>query len=215
MKRAASKKRKVLWAQIAYCKIYCYMQLPLRVLTVLLFCLAAHTCRAQNDGMQLTAGYYGHVLIQPGIRLGVQLPLQQWAGQQNDGALAESLVLHPQVGMFTRPGVNTSGTISCEAGYQRQRSNRKANSTYAVGMGYQARSEVLGVTVSVGSGEVTDKDREWRHYFMPTISYRYGHTLNQKLGYYAKATTGLLVGNEESSMLLFTEFGITIHLFKQ
>ncbi len=180
--------------------INCYALLPLHL-------------HAQKQAMPLTVGYYGQVLVHPGVQLGTELTLKQWQAEREGNTIHKHLLLLPQLGFYNRPSVHSSGVLSAEVGYKRQPASRKSYHMVAAGLGYQARSEVLGLTVSLGNGEVTAKNRQWRHYLMPTLSYTYGRQVSPAWGWFTRATAGILLfGPTESSATLFTTFGVKINL---
>ena len=172
--------------------------------------------QAQSDQKAVSLGYYGHGAIRPGLKLSLQIPLKAWATwvERKDSTFQKHnhWFIQPQLGAFGRRNFYTSYVANVELGLSRQREGRKWFCAYSVGLGYQARMEITGFTVNF-SGDITDKERERRGYFMPTINYRFGRQLGDCLSLYSTLTYGttLSTTRENAGIALF-ELGCTLKL---
>ena len=79
-------------------------------------------------------------------------------------------------------------------------------------MNYLNQSEVMATTVNL-QGEIVNKKREMRHYFVPTMGYAFGHNFDNGLGWFAKLSAGMKLSPEQVNMgMIFTEVGVRIKL---
>ena len=160
--------------------------------------------RAQDA---LTAGYFSNVGIQPGAQLGLVFDLKE-VSERN-----RVLFLSPQIASFTRPGVNTNYLLRVEGGIRQNSQSGKSFSALSGSLGYLLRSELLSLSVNLGSGDIEDKTRESSHHFVPTIHYTYGRYLNEKWSWLSKAGLGYrFETDDQGSAMVFIEAGIYLKL---
>lgn len=149
--------------------------------------------------------------------VGSTFDLKQWEkSTSSEGPVKTyTLFVKPSVGLFTNPGNRTSYTAGTDVGIRRVKSNRKTYSSLMFGIDYLVESELLDLTVDLGSGDITNKNRETRHYILPAISYEFGKAINDRLGWYNKYTLGhKLNGQDQNAMVMFVEVGVNFWLKK-
>ena len=188
--------------------------------TVAISTLVLTGVSGQEKGVPITIAYWGHYTIQPGFRLGTELTYKQWEViKERKGApisIWKSFYLRPQIGFYTRPTVHNNFLVNAEIGYKKQKRLKKNYSSFSLGIGFLRRYQILSHTVDLGSGETTDKDREAYNYFMPTVNYELGRTINTKFGWFTKFTIGTMISaEEESSTVFFQELGLKYYLNKK
>ncbi len=85
-----------------------------------------------------------------------------------------------------------------------------------MGLGYLTEFQKLSSTFDLGSGEVTDTNRERRGYFLPTINYEFGQEPNSKMGWYSKFSYGRKISvKKENSAAFIIELGLRFNLNKK
>lgn len=187
------------------------------LLTIAISTLVMTGVSAQENGVPITIAYSGHYGIQPGVRLGTELTRKQWdVSKERKGeslTIRKSFYLRPQIGFYARPNVHNNFLVNVEFGYKKQKSHKKNYSSFSLGLGFLRRYQILSPTVDLGSGEVTNKDREAHNYLIPTVNYELGRTINTKIGWFNKFTLGTMISTEkESSLAFFHELGLKYYL---
>ena len=161
----------------------------------------------------LTIGYVGNVGIHPGGQVGLQLPLKS-IELSTDDALAHTLIMSPQAATYFWGRREYALFIQDEVGVLRKREGKNMSHMLAVGLGYLGESIMLSESVSLGSGEVKANQREWTHFFLPTLSYEISSHLGESRRWYTKLISGPKLGQGEWEIALFLEAGIKINLKK-
>jgi hypothetical protein len=185
-------------------------------ITVLFLVLVSTGLLAQTT--QVSVGYYAPFAIEPGAKAGVHLYLKDWATEKTkkDVELLKHnyLFINPQVGFFSRPRNHSSLLINGDVGVKRQKDGKKTYSAFSVGLGYLAKFSITSFTVNF-SGEIIKKERERQDFFLPTINYEFGGSINQTIGWYTKCSYGIKLSSTiEKQPALFTEFGMKFNLGK-
>ena len=169
--------------------------------------LSTFTASAQEA---ITMGYFSRVGIQPGIQAGLLFDL----GSINDsGTRARSVFLSPQAAVFTRPGINTNYLLRVESGISQKSRSERSFSALSVSAGYLFKTEVESVSVSLGSGEITDKARTNTHHFVPALHSTYGRYFSEKWSWFTKIGLGYRFEKEDlGTTTLFFEAGVHLSL---
>ncbi|MBX2873324.1 MAG: hypothetical protein KTR30_14530 [Saprospiraceae bacterium] len=184
-------------------------------LLVLLFSLAMLPTIAQPSPptKSLEVGYFGHYLIQPGLRIGTSIDLRTWtsAGQLSK---ARSLFIQPQLGYFLQPNSHQTYLGSLGLGYAIQKPKKRGWSYHAVslGIGYQYRSTQEAFAVSLGDGSRSGKKWSNTSGWVPTMSYTQGIPIHPQLGGYYRLMFGQVFEKSGRNLIaLFTEIGLRFY----
>ncbi|MEM8899897.1 MAG: hypothetical protein AAGC85_17415 [Bacteroidota bacterium] len=159
----------------------------------------------------LTIGYLGNVAIHPGGKVGLQLPLKP-VKLFSDENTSHTLVISPQAATYFRGRREYALFFQNEVGILRKKEGRNVSHILGVGLGYLGESILLSESVSLGTGEITGSDREWKHFFLPTLNYEIGSNLGDSLRWYVKAISGPKLGEGRWEVALFVEAGVKLSL---
>ncbi|GAB5521361.1 MAG: hypothetical protein RhofKO_36120 [Rhodothermales bacterium] len=166
----------------------------------------APCAQAQPKHRPISVGYVGHYLIQPGAKVGTQFEL----GSASN-AVQPCWVVSPQLGLYTRPGNETTVLVNAEVGYRRSKRDRPFYRGAGLGLGYLAKSEVLGRTVRLGDGGTAGTERELWHFVLPTLTYEWGWRVSPQRAWYIKHTLGRTLSPvRDGQMVMFVELGLTL-----
>lgn len=173
-------------------------------------CSAMTWAQAQTDAMPISIGYYGHYLIQPGVKVGTQFDMDLW-GRGTDSSAKRRWFVSPQAGIYTRPGNETTVLLNAEVGFRRPKAGRPSYRAWGLGFGYLAQSEVLGMRVRLSDGATRGTERDLRHFFMPTLNYEWGRRASATWGWYVKYAIGRTLSPvRDGKMVMFVELGVTL-----
>ncbi|MEM7512145.1 MAG: hypothetical protein AAF388_14520 [Bacteroidota bacterium] len=180
-----------------------------------LLLLSTNIMLSQNEENPpyLTIGYLGNFGIHPGGEIGLQLPLRSVA-LFSDEAVNHTLVLSPQAATYFRGRREFGLFFQNEVGILRKREGQHVSHMLGIGLGYLGESIMLSESVSLGSGEITGNEREWTHFFLPTLNYEISSKLGESLRWYTKLVSGPKLGQGEWEIALFLEAGIKVNLKK-
>lgn len=194
----------------------------MKYILTILFLLGIHLHLFAQKENSISVAYFGNFAIQPGLKIGSQFNFKTWEKdkfhKKDTITKLQKLFVSPQFTIFTRPERNTNYLINVDLGYQFQNKERKLYQAVSLGLGYLLQSELLSFSVNLGSGETSNKNRESRHFFLPTLNYELGGYIGQerKFAWYTKYGLGSkLFGEIESSMLVFLELGAKIFFRKK
>lgn len=180
------------------------------ILGVLIGIGMSQTAHAQLGERPISIGYYGHYLIQPGVKIGTHFDIDLW-GQGAESMGKRHWFVSPQVGFYARPGNETSLLVHAEVGYWRPKVGRPSYRAVGLGLGYLAQSEVLGMRVRLSDGATHSTERELRHFFMPTLNYEWGRRVRAKWGWYVKYAIGRTLSSvRDGKMVMFVELGVKL-----
>ena len=164
--------------------------------------LASWTLVAQSSssGVRISAGYFAPFAIEPGGSLSVDIPVGN-----------KAYVLRPQLAVFTNPenhySILTAASFSRQ--WYRQKKERWRYHRLGIGLGYGLQYEQEGLSVSLGDGQITGRDRVQYDYLFPHLTYGYGRQLGLRWGWYGQLSVGHQFGmDDKGSMLLNTELGV-------
>ena len=74
------------------------------------------------------------------------------------------------------------------------------------------QSQITGVIVDLGTGN-TEKIRDNRNFFLPTIGYEFGREINNRLNWYSKWSYGYRISSKHLNVsMLFIELGLTFDI---
>ena len=183
---------------------------------LLLFLSTQLSGQQQTEGLPISIGYFGNFLIQPGVKIGTQFSIKNWQKEKTGKKTftrSSSLLISPQLGLFTRIGDQTSFLLNGELGYKRQKLSGGLYTMFSAGLGYLSEHQIQSVKISLTDGRVTEKEWAQSSYFMPNLGFEFGHAFSPRLGWYNKYTYGLKINpDEESSTLFFVELGLRYYL---
>ncbi len=161
---------------------------------------------------KLEASYFSNVFIQPGISVGMELPLRSIG---KDTSKARVLFVLPKVGLFAHPGVSRNMMISAAVGVWQQKADSKISQSLSLTVGYLNKSEIQSLRVRLSDGEITDRNREVSHFFIPTINYSIARQLNDRLDIFGRGSLGwMFSGQKEQSVMALAELGVQLSLAK-
>lgn len=150
-------------------------------------------------GQTLQVGYYGHNIIDPGIKMGVQLPI---IGTNHQ------LYTAPQLGYWNQRLGYQSFIINNDIGYRHHKELGGFYQAFSLGLGYIMELNTARSTVSVGSGEASHQTNI-NHLFMTTINTEVGGRLANQWGWYTKLSFGGKVPvNNNFGIVFLYELGL-------
>ena len=163
----------------------------------------------------ISIGYFGHLAYQPGMKIGAQFDLKSWKKGSEEAAITKSFYVSPQIGLYTYPTVHTSYLANADFGYKRVKSRSQKYWAFSIGLGFLNQSQITERRVNLNDGS-KEKTRENWAWFLPTLNYEFGKSINEKIGWYGKLSSGLkMASTRETSMVLFTEIGLKFNLFSK
>jgi len=182
-------------------------------ITLVLFLVSAFHLSAQNT---LSVGYLGHVFIRPGVTLGLEIPLKTLEREKMDGEVeavkTRQFFVRPSVGTFTRSRFYTSTLLDVAGGWNWNKSTSKFGSSLSFGFGVLAQNEVIRIQTNF-KGDITERDKELRGYFLPSIKYSLHKKLSENIGLYTQWSYGMkLSPTRVRSAIFFMELGFRYSL---
>ena len=107
------------------------------VFIVLLFTSSLLFAQTPKKGIPLSVGYYGHFLIQPGVKIGTHFNFKEWetenVGKKGAFIKSKNLFVSPQIGYFARPKNNINLLINADVGYKKIKRERNSYSAWSIG----------------------------------------------------------------------------------
>ncbi|MCP4439324.1 MAG: hypothetical protein GY810_10330 [Aureispira sp.] len=170
---------------------------------------------AQQKDKLISIGYYAPYAIQSGVKIGSFFNIKEWVKEKDVKLKFSSLFISPQIGVFFRPRNHTSFVLNADMGYKITNSKQNFYISPSLGFGYLIANQVLSNTITLNSGDVAKRDRELRHYFLPTINFGFGNYANKKIGWYTKLSFGRKMSPtiEDATFFAF-ELGLKFNLLK-
>lgn len=161
----------------------------------------------------LNIAYQGNFFIHPGIVVSYDMPVRDLNITTEK---AESLLLQPHAGVFSYVDRNYNILAGADLGIVRTKVEKKGASALSVGLSYLGESEKLGFTVDLGTGDRSNVQREWRHYFLPTLNYEWSTKMGKKNRFFTKIRWGYALSFErEAEMYLLIALGIKLPTTKR
>lgn len=176
---------------------------------MMLFCIQLYGQKKQPIPIHI--GLYAPYAFHPGIKIGTVFSLEDW--QIEDGAITKSrsYYVSPQVGVFSRISNHTSYLLTTDLGYRRSSNDSKLYLATSIGLGFLMENQTLGSTVDLSNGTVTNKDKELRSYFLPTLNIEFGKESIRKLGWHSKFSYGRKISTpREDSGFFALELGLRL-----
>ncbi len=171
----------------------------------------------QLSNPTLSLGYFGQGGIRPGGKVALDFELQSYTKEKTKGERVKTkrttLFAGPQFALYGRPNYYSSYLAQIRGGVNRRTEGGKFHSSLSAGLGYQLTLELISFDVDF-SGKKTNRQREARHYFFPTINYQAGLDLGDRFRVYLGLTYGVqLSGKYEAVSQGFLEGGINYKLY--
>jgi|GEM_PF-1384471 len=158
----------------------------------------------------LSLGYYSQFAIQPGLKVGTDFILPTG----NDHV--KKWLLSTQIGFFSNIGDDDNLVLNIEAGRRKTNSSKHVYHTFALGLGYRYQAKLNSFSTHLGSGKSSDKERIYKGYFLPTLSYEFGWNTHKEVAWFSKYAIGPTLSTQvESSLAMFLEIGIKISLISK
>ena len=186
------------------------MNLKTTLLSFLL--LGCITTYGQQNSLpnSLNVAYIGQYSFEPGIKVGFQSHIQHWESEKETNY---TIFLSPQVGVFTRPGKNTSSLFNFESGVRRQKTDKKTYSSFGLSLGYLLQNELLSFGVDLATGDKINKERELYQAILPMVNYEFGKDVSSKIAWYLKLSAGhKFYFNRDNALTFFLEVGTRFNL---
>ncbi len=175
----------------------------------------AGTAQQNTSTSSLDMGYFGQFLIQPGIRIGKNIPLHSRQKFRELGIRqyhqARILFLQPSLGYYQQFRTHRTLIFSVDVGYTFQKKKPKGHAfhSFALGLGYQLSADLVSYSVSLSDGSITDRDWVNRQALLPMLSYTHGFPLQQQLSAYYRLILGQAFEiSDRSTASLFAELGL-------
>ena len=182
------------------------------VISLALFAISPAVRAQAQAAPQLTVSYTGNFLIHPGLRVGYEFPIEGLPVGESSQLRS---FLRPQIGTFTYIDRNTNYLLGADLGVRRQKTGKKSAAALSLGLNYLGESEKLGFAVNLGSGDRSDVQREWRHYFLPTLNYQWSTAIGKKNRCFTQVNWGYALSTKrESEMYLLLDIGIKFSMKK-
>lgn len=188
-----------------------HARIMLKIRLALICLLLAGLLRAQDVpgySPYLNVAYQGNFFVHPGISIGYDMPLRDL---NITAERATSLMLQPQIGLFSFVDRNFGVLAGADLGIVRTSVKRKGASTFSFGLNYLGESEKKGFAVNLGSGDRSNVQREWRHHLLPTLNYEWSTKMGQRNRFFTKARWGFAIDPDlETEMYLLISLGIKL-----
>ena len=168
----------------------------------------------KEDGKTWSFSYLGHLGFQPGVKVGLEMPLM---GKPSSASPEDmrTWIIRPQAAFFTNPGDDQNLLINVETGIRMPISGKNAYRIISFGLGYLNQSKLQSFSVNLGNGQTDNKQRVSDHSLLPTLNYEYGWATHRKMSWFSKLSIGRrLFASNEDTMLLFLELGVKLKLKK-
>lgn len=183
--------------------------------SLLLLCINLVEAEAQETEMEKdltwSFSYLGHIGFQPGIRVGLEMPLMGKPSKP----LPEDLrtwIIRPQAAIFSNPGDDRNLILNVETGIRKPIEGKNTYRLYSFGLGYLNQSKLNSFTINLANGNTDSRNRVSDHFLLPTLSYEYGWATHRKMSWFSKVSLGRkFFGNRGNGMMLFLELGIKLN----
>ncbi len=159
------------------------------------------------QAQELSLGYLGQVVVQPGVELNADFVLQ-------DTLLGQpklQLRFGGGAGYFAQVDVHRSFLADGYVGIARH--GKKLAHRLSLRAGYLRESELLEGSVNLGSGSIVNERREQHSFFLTQCGYRMSGRLSPILGWYGRFSYGLrFSGREQRRAMVFAGVGLTFKI---
>jgi len=155
--------------------------------------------------------------IQPGGKISTLITIKHWQSskvkKEQTFDFTKNLFVSPEIGFFARPKNHISLLINSDIGFRRRKEENRFYTDYALGIGYLSAFQTITTSFSLGTGDVSNKNREYRAYFLPTINFGFGQQPKNIIGWCSKLTYGRKISAKiEDSAFFSLEFGLIVKL---
>lgn len=179
------------------------------ILTLIVLLLSGSYISAQNT---FSVGYLGHGIVRPGVKLGLEVPIKTLERKKIHGGIevmkSRQFFVRPSVGAFTRPRFYTSTIVDLASGWSWSKPSSKFGSAFSFGLGFLAQNEVIRLRTNF-KGDITEKDKELRGYFLPNINYSVHRSIGENTGIYTQWSYGMkLSPSRQRAANFFMEIGL-------
>ena len=183
---------------------------------VVLLCSLSLVAQQESEVIPVSVGVYCPYVFQPGIKIGTAVNLKKWEVEKGDRIKSRSLFTSPQIGLFVRPQNHNSYVLNLDLGYKIKSNKRRIYIAPSLGLAYLMADQILSTTVDLSNGNIVEKDREIRNYFLPTINFELGNEKNKKIGWYTKLSYGRKISSQiEDSGFFALELGLKFFIRKR
>ena len=182
---------------------------------ILMLCISWVEVKAQamEQDQFVSFSYLGHIGIQPGLRVGLEMPLIKPCPEK--GVPKNNWVIRPQAAFFTNPRDDRHLLVNAEVGLKKARRGKNNYQLISFGLGWLNQSKLESFSVNLGNGQTDNEQRASDHFLLPTLNYEYGWATHRKVSWFSKLGLGhRLLGNKEESLMLFLEIGLKLKLKK-
>ncbi|MEO0338965.1 MAG: hypothetical protein AAF242_07100 [Bacteroidota bacterium] len=178
---------------------------------IALFLLSIVQLSAQSisEGAALKVSYWGQSAYQPGAKVALELPHRAWQTDRRNKHLFSSY----QVAFYTNPGIEQGYLTGAELGIKSSPQDKSRFQAFSVGAAYLLKSDIIGFSVDLATGESSNTDRQINHIFLPTINYELGNQLSERMNWFSKLSLGSKLSSQSGSELVFfLELGLQFSL---
>lgn len=183
------------------------------LLSFICFSLSAQETAQRKT--QATIAYWGYNIFHPGLKIGAQHELKNWdKSKKGMKVKRKTLFLHPEIGLYRQKRNHTGLLLNTNIGLETSKDTQLFFTTVSMGLGY-FRHFNSGITYIMNDdGTVSQKKWASRGYFLPTLNVGYGQNL-PSFSWFNTFTVGSKIKyNTGSSLELFFEAGVKVHLFQ-
>ncbi len=178
---------------------------------ILICCAFSLTCiSAQSElkGIPVSIAYLGQALIQPGVKISTEFNLKKFTQPANTGR-SKNVYISPQIGFFTRPGIQNNLLVNTEIGIRRRNNENGFFTAFSLGAGYLREYQILSTSINLGDGKISSKNMEGRGFFLPSLNLEFGKSLNNSMDWYSKGSFGKKINaSKQETTLAFIELGL-------
>ncbi|OJJ16945.1 hypothetical protein BKI52_29960 [marine bacterium AO1-C] len=201
-----------------------HIKIPPKITIFLLLAWCSINAYSQDNdrGLPISIGYFGHYAIQPGLKVGTEIPFKTWEKERSrkkgNVTRVKRLSINPQLAWFTRINRDANYLINAEVMYKTRKKEKGFYTAFTAGLGYLIQSKVESFSINLATGEKTNKQRSSSHFLMPSLGFELGGNLNSKLGWYNKYTWGqrfFSSNGNGSTMSVFVELGVKLYILKK
>jgi len=158
--------------------------------------------QTESKNIPISVGFMSHIW-HPGVKIGTQFDLKNWERETEK-----------QIGFYVYPNTHTGYLVNTDFGYKKIKSHKQKYSAFSIGLGFLNQSQITDVKINLSDGS-KEKIRENWGWFLSTLNYEIGKSINEKIGWYGKLSYGLKMSLErENSTVLFIELGMKYNFNK-
>lgn len=170
--------------------------------------------QTESKKIPISIGVFSHAGWHPGVKIGTQFDLKNWKKKTEKSTKLNSLYVNPEVGFYVYPNVHTAYLMNADFGYKRMKGQKEQYSAFSIGLGFLNQSQITETKVNLSDGS-KEKTRENWVWFLPTLNYEFGRSINKRIGWYGKISYGFKVASaRDNSAVLFIGLGIKYNIFK-